>query len=741
MSSQQKIKKTLCDSSENGDANISNQLTVQEKQNMKTLTKLLNNLETRTRALNLLRKNQRIVHQLLKYSTLESSRLDDTFQLYQQFKEHSIEVSFDDKRQLTLKFLENSWISEAMSVLRDMCDGEVKPNIFFINKVFALLKESRSYSEMSRLFHSIPEYGIHPNTRSYTMIIQTCVLQGKMSTAMEYYEKMQALGIKPNKITYLVLIQGFARRNDLQNARRLYNAMLRTMKVRPTYKILNTMVDLYMRNEEIKKAEETFKIMKHLKIQPDISLYNVIIHNSTLKLDMKTANSFYHEIIRSGFKPDIYTFNIMINGYINSGDQEGAWRMYNHMREQGVELNEYVGSSLMQLHYQAQDYQGTEKLFNKIFDNLILPQAENQNDVSTPRPKLTPNINPLTIMWKNGLARAHDIDSVNKIYKEFLEVIDNASKGENRLFPDSNSFNIFISKFAQGFGDMKRAEEVFKDMSCRGICSDVATFTILIDGYAMLGEVEKAEETLRTLKSSLSIKPNVYSYTSLIKAWIQVRRKDKVNEVYEEMIREGIKPHRATLRALLKEVVEIPSPMNKDSDENGVENLPAKTPQHILDTLMWSDRLDRARDVTYAHEIFKNFLRQTDNLTYLGRKPQVNSYSFTTFIRSFALRHRNMNLSLKVFEEMLRRNIPPNSVSYGILIEGYARLGEPGNAEKMFLEMKKRNIEPTIKNYNSLIGAWVKVGKRDKSKEVYHQMIKEGISPNEQTLSIIKLLH
>ncbi|CAG8523341.1 4889_t:CDS:2 [Acaulospora morrowiae] len=715
---QQQIKKTFhrsrVDDSETAhiSTNDDKELTEQEKQNMETLGKFLNNPVTKTRAFNLLQNNQRIVHQLIKYSTLELSQLDKAFQLYKQFREHLVEVSFEDKKHLILKFLKNLWISESMMVLEDMCEDEIKPDIFFINKVLAYLKKSRNYQEISQLFHNIHKHGIQPDTRTYTIIIQTCVLQGDMSMALEYYEKMKALGIEPNDITYLVLIQGFSKQNDLLNVSKMYNMMLKTIKMRPAYKMLNTMVDLYMRNEEIGKAEETFKIMKNLKLQPDISLYNIIIHNSTLKLDMKTANSFFQEIIKSGFKPDIYTYNIMINGYINSGDQKSAWRMYYHMREQGIEPNEHVGSSLLQLHYEAQDYQGTEQLFNKFFHNITLSRTGNQNK----------------------LASAHDIESVNEIYKEFLQVIDKSSKGKDRLLPDSNVFNIFISKFAQGFGDLKRAEEVCKDMTSRGIRSDVATFTILIDGYAMLGQIEKAEETFRTLKSTLLIKPNAYSYTSLIKAWVWVRREDKVKEVYEEMIKEGIKPHRATLRALMKEIIGIPSAQDEIS-------LMPKTPRHILDTLLWSDRLDKAHDVTYAHEIFKNFLRQTDNLVYLGRKPKLNPYSFTIFMRSFALQHGNMSLSLKVFEEMLQRNISPNNVSYGILIEGYARLNQPENAEKIFLEMKNRNIKPTIKNYNSLIRAWVKAGKREKFKEVYQQMIKEGIAPNEQTISIIKMLY
>ncbi|CAG8546223.1 2251_t:CDS:2 [Diversispora eburnea] len=674
---------------EKNEKDTKDKLNEEEIQNMKLLTKYLINSISMTKAFEILQKNQHVIHQLIRYSTLYSSQLEETFQLYNKLKEHSIEISFKDKKHLILKFLENLWPKQAVIILKDIIyNGNTKPDIILINKTLACLKKTKNYKEAPLLFISLLNNGIQLDTCSFTIIIQIYSLQGQMSTAVNYYEKMLKLGIRPNEITYLILIQGFSKQNDLKNAYRFYNLMLKTNK-RPTYKILNTLADLYVRNEELGKAEETFKTMKNLNIKPDLSLYNIIIYNSTVKLDMKTANGFYQEIINSGFKPDIYTRTIMLNGYIKVGDHENAWKMYNYIMDNGVKMNEHVGNSLIHLHHE-------------------------------------PNIISLTIRWKSRLSNANDIHSANMIYNEFLDTID---KGKNHFRPDSRAFNIFISKFAQYFGDMERAQEIHNDMLKRGISSDVYTFSILIDGYALLGQPEKAMEIFELLKSSPTVKPNAYSYTCLLKAWGQVRRRDKVKEIYEEMLRERIKPHGATYSILLKDTSGLPStnyskkplssnpsniynppnPSDPSNPSNNEKNLPfSKPPQHVLDTLIWLGRLQKAQNITYAYKVYKNFINYIDNSTF-DEQSKPNNYSFTIFIQSFALYYGEMSLSLKVLDEMIKRNIQINNVTFGILIEGYARLKQPENAERMFFKMLNMNIKPGIKNFNSLIGAWVKV--------------------------------
>ncbi|CAG8519155.1 2901_t:CDS:1 [Cetraspora pellucida] len=490
----------------------------------------------------------------------------------------------------------------------------------------------------------------------------------------------------------------------------------------PTTKVFSSLINTCMREDQIEQAEQIFKAMKSLEIQPDIRLYNILIRNSIIKLDIKAANKFYNEIIKFGIEPDVYTFAMMIDGCLKVGDQESATKIYSYMINQGVDINSTVVNLLMQLQFEKNDSQMVQNIFDHHFSS---PSYYNG---------ISPDIKSWTIFLKSKLRLTKDIEEAYDIYKEFLMQIDNKDLNF-QLLPDCHVFNLFLTIFAHNYGNMTLSQEVYSEMIRRNILPDVVTHTILIEGYALLGQVEKANRQFQIMKSN-NIKPNVFTYTSLIKAWAQVGRIDKIKQIYKVMIESGIKPHRATYRVLA-------SITNSkfDTSQKSSSNLPiSRTPQHIRDTTKLYDKLEKVQDSETAYALFENFLKNFDNTNYLDYNSKPNIYSFTIFMTSFVFHHRNMKLALKVFEEMLKRNISASCYCYNVLIEGFARSNEPFKAEKIFSAMINNNIKPDVSSFNSLISAWITVGRRDKVFKTYHEMKKYGIIPNEVTLNNMKVI-
>ncbi|CAG8757961.1 5385_t:CDS:1, partial [Racocetra fulgida] len=541
-----------------------------------------------------------------------------------------------------------------------------------------------------QLFDSLNEFDIKKDVYTYNCMIHVYVLKHDMKKAIEYYEEMISNGIEADSVTYLTLIDGFGKQKDTKKALEFYNKMISSHK-QPTTKIVSSLLNTFMRENQMEQAEQIFEAMKSLKMQPDIRLYNTLIRNSIIKLDMKTANQLYHEIIKFGIKPDVYTFAMMIDGYLKIGDQESATKIYSYMINHGVDINSTVINILMQLHFEKNESQMVQNIFDNHFSRHSYYNG------------MLPDIKSWTIFLKSRLQLTKDIEEAYDIYKEFLMQIDNKDLNF-QLLPDCHVFNLFLTIFAHNYGNMTLSQEVYGEMTRRNISPDVVTHTILIEGYALLGQVEKANRQFQIMKSN-NIKPNVFTYTSLIKAWAQVWRIDKIKQIYKEMIESGIKPHRATYRVLA-------SITNSkfDTSQKSSSNLPiSRTPQHIRDTTKLHDKLEKVRDSETAYTLFENFLKKFDDTNYLDYNSRPNIYSFTLFMTSFVFYHRNMKLALKVFEEMLKRNISASCYCYNVLIEGFARSNEPFKAEKMFYTMINNNIKPDVSSFNSLISAWITV--------------------------------
>ncbi|KAF0449822.1 pentatricopeptide repeat-containing protein [Gigaspora margarita] len=595
---------------------------------------------------------------------------------------------------------------------------------FHANLTLDYLKKAGNFDGAIQLFNSLDEFDIQKDVYTYNCIIHIYSLKQDMNKAIEYYEEMISNGIEADSVTYLILIDGFGKQKDTKKALKFYNKMITSNK-QPTTKIFSSLINSCIKEDQIEQAEQIFEAMKSLKMQPDIRLYNTLIHNSIIKFDMKAANQFYEEIIRLGIEPDVYTFAMMIDGYLKVGDQESATKIYSYMINNGININSTVINILMQLYFEKKD----SKMVHNIFEQHFSTSSSFY---------ISPDIKSWTIFLKSRLRLTKDIEEAYDIYKEFLMQIDKNYELKIQVLPDCHVFNHFLTIFAHNYGNMTLSQEVYGEMIRRKILPDVVTHTILIEGYALLGQVEKANRQFQIMKSN-NIKPNVFTYTSLIKAWAQVWRIDKIQQIYNEMIKSGIKPHRATYRA----IASIKNSKNFDISQpkKNISNLPiSRTPQHVKDTIKLNDKLEKVQDSETAYNLFENFLKNFDNTNYLDYNSKPNIYSFTIFMTSFVFHHRNMKFALKVFEEMLKRNIPASCYCYNVLIEGFVRLNEPFKAEKMFYTMINNNIKPDISSFNSLISAWIMVGRKDKVIKTYREMKKHGVNPNEFTLNNMKAL-
>ncbi|CAJ0823624.1 16586_t:CDS:2 [Entrophospora sp. SA101] len=258
-----------------------------------------------------------------------------------------------------------------------------------------------------------------------------------------------------------------------------------------------------------------------------------------------------------------------------------------------------------------------------------------------------------------------------------------------KLIPDAHIFTIFITEFAYRYENMPMAIKVYETMLKYNISPNVVTFTILIEGFGMSGELEKALEYFNIMTNKYNIKPNVKTYTSLIKALVKTKNLEKAEQVWYQMIKEGIKPERATYK-VLKHI----------NDDN---YLFPRTPQKIKDAIYRLDLIKNIHNVDTVYELYKNFIKlnfknkynNTNDNSALAHKDidsKTDVCSFTMFISIFSLRFGDMQKSLEIFQAMLKYKIKPNTITFTKLIEGFANLGyisirENEKAKKIYDEM------------------------------------------------------
>merc|ERR1719183_2006092 len=151
---------------------------------------------------------------------------------------------------------------------------------------------------------------------------------------------------------------------------------------------------------------------------------------------------------------------------------------------------------------------------------------------------------------------------------------------------------------------------------------NIITYSTLLKGHCQAGNIDLGFSTLHQMKKETNLKPDEIMYNSLIDGCAQNSLYAEGMELYDEMLREGVRPSNFTLSILVK-------------------------------------LMNRSRRVEEAFNIVKDISQK------YGVRP--NAHVYTNLIQACVSNRRHAR-ALSVVETMVKENVPLDSRTYGVLI-------------------------------------------------------------------------
>ncbi|XP_057479768.1 pentatricopeptide repeat-containing protein At5g48730, chloroplastic isoform X2 [Actinidia eriantha] len=239
----------------------------------------------------------------------------------------------------------------------------------------------------------------------------------------------------------------------------------------------------------------------------------------------------------------------------------------------------------------------------------------------------------------------------------------------------------------------ERAHALFQAMVDEGCVVNHESFTALLSAYSRSGLFDKAFSLLELMKNSPDCKPDVYTYSILIKSCLQFFAFDKVDGLLSDMASQGIKPSTITYNTLI--------------DAYGKAKKFAKMESTIVEML---------------HE----------------GQCEPDAWTMNSTLRAFGSSGQIETME-KCYEKFQSAGIQPNIKTFNILLDSY---GKTGNYEKMSAVMEymqKYHFSWTLVTYNIVIDAFGRAGDLKQMEFLFRLMQSERIKPNCVTLcSLVK---
>ncbi|OMO69747.1 hypothetical protein CCACVL1_19301 [Corchorus capsularis] len=257
----------------------------------------------------------------------------------------------------------------------------------------------------------------------------------------------------------------------------------------------------------------------------------------------------------------------------------------------------------------------------------------------------------------------------------------------------------------------EQASLLFETMLSEGLKPTIDVYTALVNAYGQSGLIDKAFSTVEDMKSVSDCKPDVYTYSVLIKACMKHAHFDRIGRILCEMSYLGIEYSTVTYNTIIDgygkaEMFEEMESLLTDMIESGNCLPDIFTFNSIVGAYGNSGQIEKME-------------KWYDEFQLMRIRPDIKT--FNILIKSFG--NAGMYEKMEsVMEFMEKRFFSPTVVTYNIVIEIYGKVGKIEKMEEYFKEMKNKGIKPNAITYCSLVSAYVKAGSIKKVDSILRQV-------------------
>ncbi|KAM7274632.1 hypothetical protein ACFE04_016498 [Oxalis oulophora] len=501
------------------------------------------------------------------------------------------------------------------------------------------------------------------NVVSWTSLLVGYSKNGLNQSVLDSFRRMQVEGIKPNPFTFAAVVGALANEKMVEKGIQVHAMVIKSGSEATIY-VCNSLISMYLKYGMIPDAKSVFD-------------------------NMEERNAV--------------TWNCMAAGYITNELDFEAFELIHLMRASGVKLTQSLFVSLIKLCAKIAELGSAKQLHCQILKN----EFESDQNIRTA----------LMVAY----TKCKKMDDAYKLFAEAMDV-------QNVV-----SCTVMINGYLQN-GQKKTAVILFRQMNRNSIKPNHYTYstilkahpavspfqlhtqvikanyekaptvgTALLDAYVKLGNVDEASRIFEIIEEK-----DIVAWSAMISGYTQVDDVEGAIKLFVQMAKDGIKPNEFTFSSVINACAK---PMA--AAEQGKQIHACAIKSKFSNTLCVSSALvtmyAKRGNIENANEVFK---RQDDR----------DLVSWNSVISGYA-QHGHAKKALKVFEEMRRKNLEMDGITFTGVISACTHVGLVDEGQRHFdMMVKDLGIEPTMEHYSCMVDLYSRAGMLEKAMDLISTM-------------------
>ncbi len=522
-----------------------------------------------------------------------------------------------------------------------------------------LIKQSEDDLKVSpfEILDKIHKNSLTPDITIYNNLINICFVKGQYDMAERLIDEVFdfASPVQPDLSTFNILLKGISmtlegnladmeKIEQIEKADKVFLSLQEKYNLKPNDVTINTKMDILIKGGRVSKAWELFDEMKSkYQVDPDKYSYSTIIKALKYEPDLSKLDRTFGimDLLRERktcTSSDEIIFNCLIDVCVKLGKIDKAEHAFKSMKDFGIVPTRITFAVMIRGYGQVFQLEEALKIYDEMKNLSIEP-----NDV-------------VYGCLLNACVRCSNIRKVTAIYEEMIE---------------------------------------------KEIKMNIILYTTLIRAYTKTRDFKSANRIYETMHKDSDVKPNIIIYNAMLDCCVECNCIHKMNEIYEEIKSKFLeaddntetpKPDLITYSTVIKGYAKA-----KDMDKVfDIYQFLLNSKEYILDEVIYNSVLDGcAKTGSYkrAMEVYQAMSKSNvakSNVTY------------SILIKIFS-NNREEDKAIAILDEMKLKNIKPGLIVYTCLIQTCLKSKRFNQAIELFEDMKSMGLKPDHVLYNTIV--------------------------------------
>jgi pentatricopeptide repeat protein len=414
------------------------------------------------------------------------------------------------------------------------------------------------------VFNKLKQGGVHMNSLIYNCLLDACVQCGDSEAAHEHFQQMKELafvdvvsyntmlksylrggmvdeasqllqemtdrGLSANNVTYNELLNAKVQSKDRRGMWQLLEQM-QAARVKPSGVTCSILLKSLTVNSHSVDVTRTMDLIDQMDEPMDEVLFSSVIEACIRvgQLDLLSAKMRTYASQGGLMALTAPTYGSMIKAYGRARDVERLWELWTEMRSREVKPTAITVGCMIDALVMNNCVDDAWDLVQKVYADDSERQSVNTVIYST---------------ILKGFAMSKQPEKLAQVYAEMKE---------RDIACNTISYNTMLDACAK-CGAMHRVPQLLEDMKTARprVEPDVITYSTIVKGYCMSGDIEKAFDVLQEMKRDGKSAPDEILFNSLLDGCAKQNRLDDALKLLDDMQDMGVVPSNYTLSILVK---------------------------------------------------------------------------------------------------------------------------------------------------------------------------------------------